>query len=69
MATTKKPAKQPGSDIVVTVAVELIGTALMALLAGINDQVGNIVVIVMVGFLLAWLFINAGTFSGWLKGL
>lgn len=58
-----------GSDIVVTTAFELIGVALLALLAGANDQVGNIVVILMVGFLLGWLLLNSATLGKWIKGL
>lgn len=56
MATTTKA--QPGNDIVVTVAVELIGVGLLALLAGANDQLGSVIVIVMVGFLVGWCLIN-----------
>ena len=66
MATT---TKQPGSDIVVTTAFELIGVGLMALLAGINDQAGTVVVIVMVGFLIGWLLVNSSTLQGWVKNL
>jgi hypothetical protein len=67
MATTT--AKQPGSDVVITTAFELIGIGVMTLLAGISDDVGSIVVIVMVGFLLGWLLLNSSELSGWLKGL
>lgn len=62
-----KPAKQPGSDVVVTMTVELLGVGLLTLLAGVNKQLGNVVVIVMVGFLLAWLLINTPQLQGWLK--
>jgi hypothetical protein len=55
-----KPKPQPGHDIVVTVAVELIGVSLMTLLAGTSDQMGSIVIIVMVGFALAWTLANTG---------
>jgi hypothetical protein len=56
-----------GHDIVVTTAFELIGVALMALLAGAGPNIGKIAVIVMVGFLLGWLLLNSGTLQGWLK--
>ena len=65
MAAKTKP--QPGADIVATLAVELIGVGLLTLLAGVNKQLGNIVVIVMVGFLFVWLLINVGTLQGWIK--
>jgi hypothetical protein len=66
MATAKKTA-QPGNDVIVTMTVELLGVGLLTLLAGVNKQLGNIVVIVMVGFLLAWLLINTQQLQGWLK--
>lgn len=62
-------AKQPGNDIVVTTAFELIGVSLLALLAGTSDQMGSVVVLVMVGFLLGWLLVNSTTLAGWLKNL
>jgi hypothetical protein len=67
----KKPSdgKASGSDIVTTTAFELIGVGLMALLAGVNDQMGSIVVIIMAGFLLGWLLVNSGTLTGWMKNL
>jgi len=64
---TKKPARQPGNDIVVTATVELLGVGLLALLAGVNRPLGNIVVIIMVGFLLGWLLIHTSQLQGWLK--
>jgi hypothetical protein len=60
MATiTKKPAKQPGSDIVVSTTVSLIGLGLLGLLAGVNKQVGKVVLVVVVGFALAWFLIGS----------
>jgi uncharacterized membrane protein len=64
-----KPTRTPGHDIVVTTAFELIGVSLLALLAGTSKQMGTIVIIVMVGFLLGWLLFNSGTLEGWLKKL
>lgn len=62
MATQKN---QPGYDIVVTSAVELIGVGLLALLAGTNDQMGTVCVIIMVGFLLGWLLANTTLLGKW----
>jgi hypothetical protein len=53
MATVIKNA-QPGYDIVATTAFELLGIGLLALLAGAGEQIGKIVVIVMIGFLIIW---------------
>jgi hypothetical protein len=66
MATT---TKQPGADVVVTTAFELIGIGLLALLAGVSDQMGRIVVIVMVGFLIGWLLLHTATLSKWVGNL
>lgn len=64
----KQPAKKSaGSDIVTTTAFELIAVGLMALLAGVSDDVGKVVVVVMTGFLIGWLIINAPTLAGWIK--
>lgn len=43
-----------------TTAVELVGVALFGILAGINDDLGKVLVIVMWGFVLGWFLINAG---------
>lgn len=56
---------QPGNDIIVTLTVELLGVGLLTLLAGVSKQVGSIVVIVMVGFILGWLLINSQELSKW----
>jgi hypothetical protein len=64
-----KQARQPGNEIVVITAFELIGVSLLTLLAGTNDQMGTVVVIVMIGFLLGWLLVNSPTLAGWMKGL
>jgi ABC-type antimicrobial peptide transport system permease subunit len=63
---TKKAKSQPGSDIVVTLTVELIGVGILTLLAGVNKGLGSVVVVVMVGFLLAWLLINTTDLQKWI---
>ena len=52
-------AAQSGHDIVLTTAVELVGVALMGILAGINDDLGKVLVIVMWGFVLGWFILNS----------
>ena len=39
----------------------------MTLLAGASDNMGSIVVIVMVGFLIGWLILNTGTLAKWVS--
>ena len=58
---------QPGYDVVVTTAFELIGVGLLTLLAGVSNNMGSIVIIVMVGFLIGWLILNTGTLEKWVK--
>jgi uncharacterized membrane protein len=62
MATSKA---QAGNNVVVTATVEVIGVALLALLAGANDQLGSIIVLVMVGFLIGWALINTAKLQKW----
>jgi len=62
-----KAKPQAGRDIVVELTVELLGVGLLTLLAGASKQLGTIVIIVMVGFLLGWLLINTSELQGWLK--
>ena len=69
VTASRKKNIQPGYDVVVTTAFELIGLGLMALLAGASDEMGTIVVIVMVGFLIGWLILNSGTLSKWVGNL
>lgn len=69
VAASRKANVQPGYDVVVTTAVELIGVGLLALLAGASDQLGTIIVIVMVGFLVGWMLLNSGTLAKWVGNL
>jgi uncharacterized membrane protein len=56
---------QTGNDVVITTAVELIGVSLLALLAGANNNLGSVIVIIMVGFLIGWLLLNTSKLQGW----
>lgn len=66
---TAKTQQQAGYDIVVTTAFELIGVGLMSLIAGVSDQAGTVVIIIMAGFLIGWLIVNSGTLDKWVKGI
>ena len=57
------PAKQPGYDIVVTTAVEIAGVGLLALLAGTNDNLSRIIIIIMAGWMLLWAMAHTGVLS------
>jgi hypothetical protein len=67
LTAARKKNVQPGYDIVVTTAFELIGVGLLTLLAGASDNMGTIVVIVMAGFLIGWLLLNTGTLARWVS--
>lgn len=58
---------QPGHSVVVTTTVELIGVAVLAFLAGTDDELGDVLVIVMWGIVLGWFLINANTFASWVS--
>jgi hypothetical protein len=62
----KKPQSQPGSDIVVTLTVELIGVGILTLLAGVNKGLGSVVIVIMVGFLFVWLLVNTTELQKWI---
>jgi len=62
-------ATQTGHDIVVTTAGELIGVALLAILAGISDDLGSIIVILMWGFLLGWMLLHTQQLGTMVKAL
>lgn len=60
---------QPGRDIVTTTAVELIGVAVFTFLAGINDDMGTVVVILMWGFALGWALLHTTQLGNMVKAL
>jgi hypothetical protein len=66
MATAKK---QPGRDTWTTLFIELVGVGLITILAGMNDDMGKIMLIVMWGFVLGWLLINSQTIAAKAKSL
>lgn len=49
-----------GTDKITGGIVIVGGIGIMALLAGINDSIGGIMVVVMVGFLILWLITGPG---------
>lgn len=61
----QKPKPQTGYDVVIVTAFELIGVALLSLLAGINKSMGRIVITVMAGFLVAALIYHSDLLLQW----
>jgi len=58
-----KAVKQPGSDIVITTAIELLGVGVFTILAGVSDDMGSVVVVIMWGILLGWFLLHTSEFS------
>lgn len=53
-AAAKKTPLQPGHDIVATMLVEIMGVILFTIIAGMNDDLGSVLVVVMWGLFLLW---------------
>jgi hypothetical protein len=51
-------ASQPGYDVVTVTFVSLGGVALLSIFAGMSDDVGKIILIIMWGFMLGWLLLH-----------
>jgi len=63
-ATPDKNTKvQPGVTLIAGIAIQLLGVGLFSLAAGISDEMGTIMVIIMVGVLFGWLLLHASQFS------
>lgn len=69
MMATKKPPAQTGHNLVATTAVELVAVAVFAILAGMNDDMGKLVLILMWGFFLGWCLIHTQQLAGMVKAL
>lgn len=60
---TKQAAKQPGNDIVITTAIELLGVGVFTILAGVSDDLGQVMVVIMWGILLGWFLLHTSEFA------
>ncbi len=72
MATAAKTAtakKQPGADIVVVTAVQLLGVAVFTMLAGVSDDLGDVMVVIMWGLLLGWMLLHTTELGNMVKAL
>lgn len=68
MATTiSNPQQQAGKNLLVTTAIGVGGTILFAVVAGFSDAVGKIILAMMVGFALIFLYMHAGTLQSLLS--
>jgi hypothetical protein len=56
---TKPKAPATGEDVIIKTIIELLGVGLLALIAGISDEVGNVMVVIMAGIMLIWLMTHS----------
>jgi hypothetical protein len=62
-------SQQPGNSLVITTAVELLGVGVFTLLAGISDDMGALMVVIMWGIVLGWALLHTNELSNMVKGL
>lgn len=62
-------ANQPGRDVVTVTLVSLLAVALFTVLAGMSDDMGKLMVVLMSGFLLGWMFLHATELQNMVKSL
>jgi hypothetical protein len=62
-------AKQAGNSLVTTTFVGLFGVAVFAILAGMSDDMGKIMLIIMWGIVLGWFLLHTSQLSSMVKAL
>lgn len=65
MATTS----QPGWDITDTTLVSLLGVALFTVIAGFDDDLGKVMVVIMWGIVLGWALLHTSQLQTMVKAL
>jgi hypothetical protein len=60
---------QVGHDVVTTTLVSLAGVAVFAILAGMSDNMGKLMLILMWGFVLGWFLLNYSQFKTMVSAL
>lgn len=50
--------RQTGNELIITTAVELLGVGAFTLLAGISDDMGSVMVVIMWGIVLGWALLH-----------
>lgn len=60
---------QLGRDIVTTTFVELVAVGLFAILAGMNDDAGKMLLVIMWGLVLLWMITHTGQLANMVKAL
>lgn len=66
MASTKS---QPGHDALTTVFLGLLATGVFAILAGISDDMGKVMLVIMWGIVIGWMLLHTQQIGSLVKGL
>jgi hypothetical protein len=62
-------AAQTGHDLAVTMLVEVFGVVLFTIMAGMNDDLGSVLVVIMWGLFLGWCLMNTTQLGEMVKNL
>lgn len=62
-------ATQTGHNVVTTTFVGLAGVGLFAIFAGMSDNVGKLLLLLMWGFVLGWLLLHTSQLASMVKAL
>lgn len=60
---------QQGRDIITTTFVELVAVALFTIFAGMSDDVGKTLLVIMWGIVLLWMLTHTGQLATMVKAL
>lgn len=60
---------QQGRDIVTTTFIELVAIGLFAILAGMNDDAGKMLLVIMWGIVLLWMLTHTSQLATMVKAL
>lgn len=69
MATAAGQASQPGHDALTTVFLGLLATGVFAILAGISDDMGKVMLVFMWGIVLGWMLLHTSQLGNLVKDL
>jgi hypothetical protein len=62
-------AVQPGHNVLTTTLVELLAVGVFTMMAGISDDMGSVMVVLMWGFLLGWMLLHTTQLQAMVKAL
>lgn len=62
-------ANQPGRDITTLTLVSLLAVVLFTVMAGMSDDMGKLMVVLMSGFLLGWMLLHSTQLGNMVKSL